>query len=163
MPEARPWRPHVEGSASSLLVRYEPCTTLLPGQQASRQGTSGSYELWPADGRVETHHVALLLTVFSDDDDRHRAIRRTGRSQPHIAHPRDLRAITPRPIAGLLQVTPRDLAPVWQREDIGTFPFDQESALVGAGQMAHEFRIPKPAIGHDYGRRQVHTTAAKGC
>src|SRR5262249_26438582 len=87
-----------------------------------------------ADGRVETHHVELLLPGFADHDKGHGAIRRTGRPQPRIAHPRHLRARPPGPIAGLLQGTPLDLAPVWQREDIGTFPFDQESALVGAGQ-----------------------------
>src|SRR5215468_11527443 len=98
----------------------------------------------PADGRVETHHVELLLPGLTDHDKGHGAIRRTGGPQPRIAHPRHLRTRPPGPIAGLLQGTPLDLAPVWQREDIGTFPFYQESALVGAGQMAHELRIAKP-------------------
>src|ERR1041385_5762037 len=100
----------------------------------------------PADGRVETHHVELLLPGLTDHDEGHGAIRRTGRSQPHIAHPRDLRAVTPGPIAGLLQVTPLDLAPVWQREDISAFAFDQEDALVGGGHTAHELRIAEPTI-----------------
>src|SRR5215813_14132109 len=59
-----------------------------------------------ADGRVETHHVELLLPGLTDHDDRHRAIRRTGSSQPRIAHAGDLRALTPGPIALRLQVTP---------------------------------------------------------
>src|SRR4030095_11662404 len=63
----------------------------------------------PADGRVETHHVELLLPVLLDHDERHRAIRRTGGPQPHIPHPRDLGTETPGPIADLLQVTPFDL------------------------------------------------------
>src|SRR5215467_15545897 len=41
-------------------------------------------ESWAADGRVETHHVELLLPGFADHDDRHRPIRRTGRPQPRI-------------------------------------------------------------------------------
>src|SRR5262249_25591134 len=108
-----------------------------------------SYEPWPADGRIQTHHVELLLPRFADDDERHRTIRRTGRSQPHIAHPRDLWAVTPGPIVGLLQVTPLDLAPVWQREDIGTFPFYKEGALVRHSYVAHELRITKPTIRRD--------------
>src|ERR671929_1000692 len=70
------------------------------------------YESWPADGRVETHHVELLLPGLTDHDDRHRAIRRTGSSQPRIAHAGDLRALTPGPIALRLQVTPLALAPI---------------------------------------------------
>ena len=94
------------------------------------------YEPWPADGGVETHHVELLLPGFTDHEERHRTIRRTGRSQPHIAHPRDLRAVTPGPIAGLLQVTPLDLTSVWERKDIRRFPFHQEGAFVGGGHMS---------------------------
>src|SRR5713101_4729172 len=70
------------------------------------------YESWPADGRVETHHVELLLPGLTDHDERHRAIRRTGRPQPRIAHPRHLLAIPPRPIAVLLQVLALDLPPI---------------------------------------------------
>src|SRR5262249_10649285 len=120
----------------------------------------GPDEPWPADGRVETHHVELLLPGLTDHDKGHGAIRRTGRPQPRIAHPRHLWAQPPGPIAGLLQVTPLDLAPVWQREAVGTFPFYQESALVGAGQMVHEFRITKPAIGHDHRRWGRHHSPA---
>src|SRR5262249_25924630 len=123
----------------------------------------GPDEPWPADGRVETHHVELFLPGFPDHDKGHGAIRRTGRPQPRIAHFRYLRARPPGPITGLLQVTPLDLAPVWQSEDIGTLPFYQESALVGAGQMAHELRIAKPAIGYDYWRGQCHTASAECC
>src|SRR5262252_5960168 len=121
----------------------------------------GPDEPRPAHGRVETHHVELLLPGFADDDDRHRAVCWTGRPQPRIAHPRHLRARPPGPIAGLLQGTPLDLAPVWQREDIGTFPFYQESALVGAGQMAHELRIAKPTIRHDHRRGQLDAASAE--
>src|SRR5262249_43360651 len=83
----------------------------------------GPDEPWPTDGRVETHHVELLLPGFTDDDDRHRTIRRTGRTQPRIAHPRHLRARPPGPLAGLLQVTPLHLAPIGQCEGVGTLPF----------------------------------------
>src|SRR5207244_263239 len=76
----------------------------------------------PADGRVETHHVELLLSGLLDDNERHRAIGWTGGPQPCIAHARDLRAMTPGPIAVLLQVVPLHLAPVWQRENIRAFP-----------------------------------------
>src|SRR5215813_5308348 len=79
-------------------------------------------EPWPADGGVETHHVELLLPGLTDYDDRHRTIRRTGRTQPRIAHPRHLRARPPGPLAGLLQVTPLDLAPIGQCEGVGTKP-----------------------------------------
>src|SRR6516162_7899349 len=78
------------------------------------------FEPWPADGGFQTHHIILLRTGLLDDDDGHRAIRWTGGSQPRIAHPRDLRAVTPGPIAGLLQVIPLDVAPICQIEDIGT-------------------------------------------
>src|SRR5262245_5973229 len=67
---------------------------------------------WCADGRVETHHVELLLPGLINDDAGYRTIRRTGRAQPRIAHPRSLLAMPPRPIAVLLQVTSLDLAPV---------------------------------------------------
>src|SRR5262245_18817031 len=107
----------------------------------------------PADGRVETHHVELLLPGLTDHDEGHGAIRRTGRSQPHIAHPRDLRAVTPGPIAGRLQVTALDLATVWQREDIRAFSFYQEGALVGGGYKEDELRIAEATIRDDHWRR----------
>src|SRR5262244_4475406 len=88
------------------------------------------YEPWPADGRIETHHVELLLPGFADHDDRHRAIRRTGRPQPRIAYPRHLLALPPRPIAVLLQVMALDLPPIGQCEGLGTLPFHQEGTLV---------------------------------
>src|SRR6516165_3610282 len=66
-------------------------------------------EPWPADGRGKTHHVELLLPGLPDDDERHRAIRRTGGAQPRIAHPWHLRTRSPGPLAELLQVTPLDL------------------------------------------------------
>src|SRR5215510_3275739 len=74
------------------------------------------YESWPADGRVETHHVELLLPGCTDHDECHGPIRRTGGPQPRIAHAGDLRALTPEPIAELLQVVALDLAPVGQVE-----------------------------------------------
>src|SRR5215471_6824194 len=74
----------------------------------------------PADGRVETHHVELLLPGFTDDDDRHRTIRRIGLPHPRIPHPRDLLAMPPRPLAILLQVVALDLPPIGQLEAIGT-------------------------------------------
>src|SRR6266849_3579020 len=76
------------------------------------------YEPRPADGGCETHHVELLLPGLTDHDERHRAIRRTGGPQPRIAHAGNLRAVTPGPIALRLQVTPLDLAPIGQLEDI---------------------------------------------
>src|SRR5262252_7638355 len=100
-------------------------------------------EPWPADGRVETHHVELLLPGLTDHDKGHGAIRRTGRPQPRIAHPRHLRARPPGPLALMLQVGPLDLAPIRQREDIGTFPFYEEGTLVCHSHVAHELRIAK--------------------
>src|SRR5712691_11465607 len=121
------------------------------------------YEARRADGRVETHHVELLLPGLTDHDDRYRAIRRTGGPQPRIAHAGDLRAVTPGPIALLLQVTPLNLAPIGQLEDIRTLPFHKEGALVRRGDMAHEFRIAEPAIRDDHRRRQVHAASAECC
>src|SRR5215468_4293691 len=66
----------------------------------------------PADGRVETHHVELLLPGCTDHDERHGPICRTGGPQPCIAHARDLWALTPGPIAVLLQVVALDLPPI---------------------------------------------------
>ena len=63
----------------------------------------------------------------------------------------------------MLSVLPLDLAPVWQREDIGTFPFNQHSALVGRRHMAHELGIAKPTIGHDHRWGQCHAASAERC
>src|SRR5215471_9985069 len=76
----------------------------------------GPDEPRPADGRVETHQVELLFPGFTDHDERHGTIRRTGGAQPRLAYPRDLLAVPPGPIAVLLHVTPLDLAPVGQCE-----------------------------------------------
>src|SRR5882672_651241 len=119
-------------------------TVLDPGAPLPRPDEPRS-----ADGRVETHHVELLLPGLTNHNEGHCAIRGTGGPQPRIAHPRDLGALTPGPRAVLLQVTPLDLASVWQREDIRAFPFNQEGSFVGGGHMAHELRITKPTIGHD--------------
>src|ERR671933_2343773 len=81
----------------------------------------GPDEPRPADGRVQRHHVELLLPGLTDYDDCHRTIRRTGGPQPRIAHPRDLLARPPRPIAVLLQVLALDLSPIGQFEDIAGF------------------------------------------
>src|SRR5215472_12096988 len=89
------------------------------------------YQPWPADGRVETQHVELLLPGFADDDDRHRAVRWTDRPQPRIAHPRHLLAQSPGPLAVLLQVMALDLPPIGQLEGVGTLPFYEERALMG--------------------------------
>src|SRR5215831_7884084 len=97
-------------------------------------------EPWPADGRVETHHVELLFPGCTDHDERHGAIRRTGRPQPRIAHTGDVRTVTPGPIAWLLQVVALDLPPIGQVEDIDTLPFHEYRALVGGAYMVHELR-----------------------
>src|SRR5215831_10921524 len=97
-----------------------------------------------------------------DDNEGDGPIRWTGGSQPYITHPKDVGAVTPGPIVGLLQVTPLDLAPICQLEDIGAFPFHQEGAPVRGGHTAHELRIAKPTIGHDDRWRQVHTAPAQG-
>src|SRR5215471_13096975 len=120
-----------------------------------------SYKPWATDGGCETHHVELLLPGLADHDERHRAIRRTGRPQPRIAYPRRLLALPPRPIAVLLQVMAFDLPPIGQCEGVGTFPFHEECTLVGRRDMTHEFRIAKPAIGHDHRWRQFDTAPAK--
>src|SRR5215831_2192918 len=123
----------------------------------------GPDEPWPTDGRIETHHVELLLSGLTDDDDRHRTIRRTGRTQPRIAHPRHLLARPPRPPAVLLQVLPLDLTPIGQCEDIGTLPFHKECALMRGGHMAHELRIAEPTIRHDHRWGQLDAASAEGC
>src|SRR5262245_55331499 len=88
------------------------CQQVLQGPKAVLNPMAtlpGSYRPWPADGGVETHHVELLLSGFADHDDRHRTIRRTGRTQSHIAHPRHLLTRPPGPIVVLLQVVALDL------------------------------------------------------
>src|SRR5215510_16065889 len=82
-------------------------------------------EPWPADVSLQTQQVVQRHTGLMDDDDGHRPIRWTGGPQPHITHPRHLRALTPGPLAGLLQVTPLDLAPIGQCEGVGTLAFDR--------------------------------------
>src|SRR5215510_3770383 len=106
------------------------------------------YQPWPADGRVETHHVELLLPGLTNHDECHGAIRRTGRPQPRIAYPRHLRALPPRPLAVLLQVMALDLPPIGQCEGVGTLPFHKERPLVSRRDMAHELRIAEPTIRH---------------
>src|SRR2546428_5759631 len=145
---------HLAGPGRQQVLQ-SPKTVLDPPATLPRP-----YEPRPADGRVETHHVELLLTRLLDNDDSHRAIRRTGSPQPHITHPRDLRAVTPGPLTLMLQVLPLDPAPVCQRKDIRAFPFHKEGALVRRGDMAHEFRIAEPAIRDDHRRRQVHAASA---
>src|SRR5262245_175808 len=108
-------------------------------------------EPWPADGRGKTHHIEPLLPGLTDYDEGHGAIRRTGRSQPRIAHPWHLRTRPPRPLAVLLQVVALDLPSIGQVEGIRTLPFHEEGAFVGRRDMAHELRIAKPAIGHASG------------
>src|SRR4029453_11681019 len=85
----------------------------------------------PANVSLQTEQVVRLHTGLMDDDEGHRPIRWTGGPQPHIAHSRHVRALTPGPIAGLLQVTPLDLAPIRPLEGAGTLPFDEECPLVG--------------------------------
>src|SRR6266487_6198212 len=94
-----------------------------PGRQQVLQGPKAvlnpaatlpcPYEARRADGRVETHHVELILPVLIDHDECHRTIRWTGGPEPRIAHARDLGAVTPGPIVLMLQVLPLDLAPLW--------------------------------------------------
>src|SRR5262247_2297697 len=58
----------------------------------------------PADVSLHTEPVVQRYTGLMDDDDGHRPIRWTGGLQPYITHPRNLGAVTPGPIAELLQV-----------------------------------------------------------
>src|SRR4029453_12433319 len=115
----------------------------------------------PADGRIETHHVELLLPGLTDDDEGHGAIRRTGGAQPRIAHPRHLRTRPPGPPAVLLQVVALDLPSIGQCEGVGTLPFHQERTLVGRRDMSHELRIAAPTIRHDHRRGQRDTALAE--
>src|SRR5215471_14537036 len=121
----------------------------------------GPDEPRPADGCVETHDVVLLFPGLLHHDEGHGAICRTLRPQPYITHPRDLGAVTPGPLAVLLQVMALDLAPIGQCEGIGTLPFHEECALVRRGYVAHELRIAKPAIRYDHRRWQGHTASAE--
>src|SRR5438876_8323199 len=121
------------------------------------------YEPRRTDGGLQTHYVELLLPGCTDYDECHGPIRRTGGPQPRIAHPRDLLAVPPGPIAVLLQVTPLDLVSVGQCEGVGTLSFYEERALVRRFYMAHELRIAKPTIRDDQRRRQLHATAAECC
>src|SRR2546423_9649755 len=72
----------------------------------------GPDEPRPADGRVETHDVELLLPGLTNHNEGHRAIRRTGGAQPRIAHPWHLRTRPPGPLVVLLQVVALDLPPI---------------------------------------------------
>src|SRR5215217_1798370 len=121
----------------------------------------GSYRPWPADGGFETHDVELLLPRLTDHDEPHRAIRRTGGSQPRIAHPRHLRTRPPRPLAVLLQVVALALPSIGQVEGVGTLPFHKERTLVGCRDMAHELRIAEPTIRDDHRRGQRDTVSAE--
>src|SRR5215469_14172827 len=72
-----------------------------------------------ADDSLQTEYVVQLHTGFMDDDDGHGPTRGTGGPQPHITHSRHVRALTPGPIALVLQVTPLDPAPIRQLEGVG--------------------------------------------
>src|SRR5262249_43228951 len=95
--------------------------------------------------------------------DRHRAVRWTGGLQPRIAHTGDVRALTPGPLAILLQVVALDLPSIGQVEGVGTLPFHEERAFVGRRDMAHELRIAEPTIRHDHRRWQRDTVSAERC
>jgi hypothetical protein len=110
----------------------------------------GPDEPWPADVGLQTEQVVQFHTRLMDDDDGHGPICWTGGPQPRIAHTGDVRALTPGPLAGLLQVTPLDLASIGQCEGVGTLPFYEERPCVGRRDMAHELRIAKPTIGDDH-------------
>src|SRR4029453_72841 len=71
-----------------------------------------SYEPWPAEGRVETHHVELLLPGLADHDEGHCAIGGAGSPQPRITYFRCLWTMGPGPIGVLLQVVAFDLPPI---------------------------------------------------
>src|SRR5262245_18941131 len=98
-----------------------------------------------------------------DDDNGHGPIRWTSGPQPRITHARHVRALTPGPLAGLLHVTPLDLAPIGQCEGVGTLSFHEGRALVGRRDMAHELRITKPTIRDDHRQGQFYTAPTKGC
>src|SRR5262249_31693769 len=121
----------------------------------------GPDEPRPTDVGLHTEQVVQLHTGLTDDDEGHGSIRWTGGPQPHITHSRHVRALTPGPLAGLLHVTPLDLAPIGQCKGVGTLPFHEECTPVGRRDMAHELRIAKPTIGHNYRRRQRHATSAE--
>src|SRR5215468_10417890 len=142
-----PSRQQVLQGAKTVLDPVPP----LPGPDEPR----------PTDGCVEAHHVELLLPGLLNYDEGHGAIRRTGRPQPHIPHPRHLRALTPGPLTVLLQVVALDLPPIGQCEGVGTLPFHKERTLVSRRDMAHELRIAKPAIGHDHRWGQLDAAPAK--
>jgi hypothetical protein len=90
-----------------------------------------------ADAVIE----ALISTSLIDHDECHRAIRRTGGTKPHITHPRNVLAVSPGPLAMLLQVVALNLPPIEQFEDIRTLPFHEERALVRYGDMAPKLRM----------------------
>src|SRR5512138_961064 len=66
------------------------------------------------EGGFQTPHVILIRTGLLDNSNSHGPIRGTGGPQPHVAHPRHLLTIPPRPLAVLLQVMAFDLAPIRQ-------------------------------------------------
>src|SRR5262245_36741480 len=99
-----------------------------------------------ADGSLQTEHVVQLHTGLLDDDKGHGPIGWTGSPQPGIPHARHVRALTPGPRAGLLQVTPLNLAPIRQLEGVGTLPFHEERTSVDGSHMVHELGITKPAV-----------------
>jgi len=97
---------HLTGSGRQRVLQG-PKAMLNPAAPLPRP-----YKPQPADGGFATDHVALLLLGRIDHDARHRVIRRTGGPQPCIAHTGDLRAVTPEPLAMILQVLALDLPPI---------------------------------------------------
>src|SRR5262249_1352975 len=119
-----PSRQQVLQGAKTVLNPVAP----LPGPDEPR----------PADGRVEAHHVELLLPGFTDYNECHGSIRWADRPQPRIAHPWHLFTRSPRPLAVLLQVVALDLPSIGQVEGVSTLPFHQERAFMSRRDMAHE-------------------------
>src|SRR5262245_51808936 len=123
----------------------------------------GPDEPWPTDVSLQTEQVIQRHTGLMDDNEGHGPTRWTGGPQPHITHSRHVRALTPGPIALLLQVLPLDLVPIGQGKGVGTLPFHEERALVGRGDVAHELRVTKPTIRDDHRGGQLYTAPTKGC
>src|SRR5919108_3449372 len=91
---------HLAGPSCQQVLQG-PKTVLDPGAPLPR-----SDEPRRTDIGVQTQQVILICPCLIDNRDAHGAIGRTGGPQPYITYPRDLGAVTPGPIAGLLQVTP---------------------------------------------------------
>ena len=114
------------------------------------------------EGRRLTEQVVALLAGFLDDDHGDRPECGAGGCEPHIPPPRQLEAVTPRPIGPSQQLLACDPPSVGQLEDIGALALHHHGPALVVRDVRQQLRVAKPTIGHDQGRWQCQPQPLQG-